>query len=164
MLCGRDVCARCVTIEGDDRPEDPAAHPDQGDEHRGRHGHPELPAPGQVPEHAQGGDLHQVQGDDEDDRREGRLGQVAEDAGQPQQHGDGDPARTSIASWVWVPDLSETAVLVGEPSTTKEDPRPFTMFATPRPVRSRFGVVGVVMLDGERARGGHALRDAAPAE
>ncbi len=49
------------------------------------------------------------------------------------------PARTSIASWVWVPDLSETAVLVGEPSTTKEDPRPFTMFATPRPVRSRFG-------------------------
>lgn len=49
------------------------------------------------------------------------------------------PARTSIAIWVWVPDLSETAVLVGEPSTPKEDPRPFTMFATPRPVRSRFG-------------------------
>ena len=49
------------------------------------------------------------------------------------------PARTSIAIWVWVPDLSETAVLVGEPSTPKEDPRPFTMFATPRPVKSRFG-------------------------
>ena len=48
-------------------------------------------------------------------------------------------ARTTIASCVCVPDLSEIPVLVGEPLTTKDDPRPFTMFATPKPVRSRFG-------------------------
>ena len=82
------VAPDVVEHRQDDREDDPLLDPDVTTTDAGHGGDPELLGP-QPADLAQAEDVDQLQADQEDDRRQDRLGQVLERLGQEQQD-DGD--------------------------------------------------------------------------